>query len=55
MKKANLTWNKSTLDEYLANPRKKVPGTKMSFSGLKKERKRAAVIAYLKTLKDIVN
>jgi cytochrome c len=51
MKKANITWNTSTLDEYLANPRKKVPGTKMSFSGLKKERKRAAVIAYLKTLK----
>ena len=24
MRKANLTWNKSTLDEYLANPRKKV-------------------------------
>ncbi|MBO44364.1 MAG: cytochrome c family protein [Rhodospirillaceae bacterium] len=51
MKKSNLTWNESSLDEYLANPRKKVPGTKMSFPGLKKESKRKAVIAYLKTLK----
>lgn len=32
MRKANLTWNKSTLDEYLANPRKRVSGTKMSFA-----------------------
>tara|TARA_B100001094_G_C17724645_1_gene573646 strand:+ start:415 stop:540 length:126 start_codon:yes stop_codon:yes gene_type:complete len=32
MKKANLTWSKSALDEYLANPRKKVPGTKMSLA-----------------------
>tara|TARA_Y100000814_G_C12125543_1_gene332193 strand:+ start:240 stop:620 length:381 start_codon:yes stop_codon:yes gene_type:complete len=51
MKKSNLTWNETALDEYLANPRKKVPGTKMSFPGLKKESKRRDVIAYLKTLK----
>ena len=37
MKKSNLTWNEAALDEYLANPRKKVPGTKMSFAGLKKK------------------
>ena len=51
MKNADLTWNDSSLDEYLTNPKKKVPGTKMSFPGFKKERKRTAVIAYLKTLK----
>lgn len=51
MKQANLTWDDKTLDEYLTNPMKMVPGTKMTFAGLSDPAQRQAVIAYLKTLK----
>jgi len=44
-----LTWTSETLDKYLTKPRDMVKGTKMSFSGLKKESDRANIIAYLKT------
>lgn len=48
MKNANLIWNDQTLADYLENPRKKVPGTKMTFAGLRKPQDRANVIAYMK-------
>jgi cytochrome c len=48
MKNANVTWDEATLDKYLTNPRKMVPGTKMIFPGLPKAEDRANVIAYLK-------
>ena len=38
---------KDTLWIYLANPKKYIPGTKMVFAGLKKEKERADLIAYL--------
>ena len=44
------TWDYATLDAYLANPKGKVPKTKMSFAGLKKEKDRAAILAYMRTL-----
>jgi len=47
--KDGLIWSDKTLDEYLANPRAFVKGTKMSFAGLKKERDRADLVAYLQT------
>lgn len=47
MKNAHLKWTPETLDQYLANPRKMVPGTKMAFPGLPKEQDRADLIAYL--------
>ena len=50
MKNSGLTWNAPTLDKYLTSPQKVVPGTKMSFGGLKDADKRKAVIAYLKSL-----
>lgn len=51
MKASGLTWDDATLDEYLAAPMKKVPGTKMSFAGQPDAAKRKEVIEYLKTLK----
>ncbi len=49
--KAGLTWDAQTLDRYLADPRKVVPGTNMPFRGLDRSADRKALIAYLKTLK----
>ncbi len=47
MKQANITWDPKTLDAYLADPGKTVPGNKMPFPGLKTENDRADVIAFL--------
>jgi cytochrome c len=51
MKNANRTWDEATLDDYLTNPRQKIPGVKMIFAGLPEESDRQNVIAYLSTLK----
>jgi nitrite reductase (NO-forming) len=47
MKASNLTWDVATLDAYLADPAKVVPGNKMPFPGLKTDHERNAVVAYL--------
>jgi len=44
----NITWEGENLFEYLENPKKFIPGTKMAFVGLKKEKDRNDLIAYLK-------
>jgi cytochrome c2 len=41
-------WDAQTLDTYLADPRKFMPGTKMVFAGLKSPEDRKALIEYLK-------
>jgi cytochrome c len=51
MKKYDHDWDPKTLDTYLADPRATVPGTKMIFPGIKDEKERQDVIAYLETLK----
>jgi cytochrome c len=51
MKKFDHPWDSQTLDTYLADPRTTVPGTKMIFPGIKDEKERQDVIAYLETLK----
>jgi nitrite reductase (NO-forming) len=47
LKQADIVWDGKTLDSYLADPQKMVPGNKMPFPGLKTEHDRADVIAFL--------
>jgi len=48
VKTADFTWNAEHLDEWLARPSTFLPGTKMSFAGLKDPAARRDLIAYLK-------
>jgi cytochrome c len=50
LKGAKLRWDDQSLDTFLAAPAKKVPGTRMPI-GTPDPAKRAAIIAYLKSLK----
>ena len=43
-------WSPENLNGFLANPKTYAPGTKMGFSGLKKDTDRANLIAYLTTI-----
>ena len=43
-------WSPENLNGFLANPKTYAPGTKMGFSGLKKDIDRANLIAYLTTI-----
>jgi cytochrome c len=43
-------WTYEQLFNYLASPARSMPGTKMSFAGLRRPEDRAAVIKYLATL-----
>jgi cytochrome c len=48
MKKHGVVWNEETLDRFLENPMKTVPGTRMGYAGVKDPQERADLIAYLK-------
>src|SRR5436305_1672200 len=47
MKQANIVWDAKTLDAYLADPAKVIPGNKMPFPGLKTDHDRADVVAFM--------
>lgn len=47
-KNSGLVWDERTLARYLRAPAEVVPGTKMIFSGLKKDQEISDVISYLK-------
>lgn len=47
MKKSGIVWNVKTLDKFIENPTKTVPGTAMGYDGVKDPKERADLIAYL--------
>ena len=50
MTSSDVLWDEEALNGFLENPKKYIPGTKMSFAGLKKKSQRENVIAYFKSL-----
>ncbi|HAT50540.1 MAG: hypothetical protein HQL07_16985 [Nitrospirae bacterium] len=44
-------WNTKNLDQFLADPKAMIPGTKMVFAGIRDHQRRKDLITYLKTLK----
>lgn len=48
VKSSGFIWDAEHLDKWLAMPRDYLPGTKMTFAGLKAEKDRVDLIAYLK-------
>jgi cytochrome c len=52
MKRADVIWSEATLDKWLANPQRFVPGNSMTFPGLDESKDREDVIAYLRTVSE---
>lgn len=51
MKSIGGEWTAENLNAYLFKPRQAIPGNKMAFAGIAKAEDRAALIAFLQTLK----
>jgi cytochrome c len=47
LKKSGITWTPQTLDTFIADPQKQVPGNRMPYAGLPDAADRADLIAYL--------
>ena len=52
MKKSGIVWNDKTLDRFLTQPLKMVPGTAMTYDGVANPKERADLIAYLKQVNE---
>ena len=50
MKRVELAWTEETLDKWLSSPEQLIPGTSMTFPGLRESKVRQDVIAYLKAV-----
>jgi cytochrome c len=48
LKAAGWTWDAQRLDQWIKNPRAVIPDTKMTFIGIKDDKTRADVIAFLR-------
>ena len=48
MQRSRIVWDEKTLDLFLADPMKTVPGTSMGYAGVKDRQERADLIAYLR-------
>lgn len=51
MSQSGVTWDEESLDAFLENPQGFMRGNRMAYVGQRDAEKRAALIAYLKTLK----
>ena len=51
MKKTATTWDEKSLDNFLADTQKAIPGNTMPFPGVPDAAQRAEIIAYLKSVK----
>ena len=47
-KKSGIVWNEETFEEYIKDPKAKIPGTKMVFAGIKNEQAAKDLWAYIK-------
>lgn len=52
MRGSKIVWSEASLDRFLANPMKAVPGTSMGYAGIPSASERADLIAYLKAAGD---
>jgi cytochrome c len=50
MKKVGWVWDEATFKDYIADPKKKVPGNKMLFPGVKDEAERDDLYAYVSSI-----
>jgi cytochrome c len=50
-KNSGIVWNEATFKEYITDPRAKIPGTKMVFAGIKNEKEKTDLWAYLAQFK----
>ena len=50
MGEAGFVWDEEHLSGFLASPKKYLPGTKMSFPGIKKQEQISDLLAYLESL-----
>jgi cytochrome c len=48
MKESGIVWDEKTIQEYIADPKKMVPGNRMVLAPIKKEDQREDVIAFIK-------
>jgi cytochrome c len=48
LKSAKLTWDDKTLNEWIKDPQHLVPGNEMTFAGVKDDRQRTDLLAFLK-------
>jgi len=50
MRDSDVTWDRTTLDQFLESPLTFMPGTRMGFAGIKNATERSNLIAYLEEL-----
>jgi len=50
VKQSGVNWDETTLDKWLSDPARFVPGNSMTFPGVKEAKNRADLIAYLKAV-----
>ena len=54
-KNSGIVWNEQTFKDYIADPRAKIPGTKMIFPGIKNAQEATDLWAYIKQFDDTGN